>query len=190
MKTDKLTNDSRDDLNPDEYDIVPHFLYDGVIGPPPVYWRVIPPGTILYRATSKCEPSLRAKYCGDTGKTGLYFGMTQWMTHGMMFEYLCGMYQCRYLTTRPILVYNGKYVHLTEQFRQSPRFGCLWLGSTDCEQPPHFGCLVNHYDFEAHPINDLTYSDTRDGEIFIADNADLKSLKLIDCRNVRYHGNC
>lgn len=141
--------------------------------PNPNVKYVVPAGTVLYRSTIGYE-SPNPKYCADTGKCGLYFATSQRVPQGMMFEYRVGMYQCRYSVTEPIEVFYGKYNHV----RMIP--GGFPLRN---KSRIPFECHINHCDFDAHPINDLEYSDEFDGEVFISSVKDLKKISLIDCRD-------
>ena len=136
--------------------------------------HVIPTGTVLYRSTIGYEKHTTLKYCADTGKYGRYFGTTQDVAKGMMFEYRVGMYQCRYLVTKSIEVFYGKYNYIHMNPGGFPLKNNLRIP---------FECQINHCDFEPHPVNDFTYSDESDGEVFISSVKDLKKLRLIDCRD-------
>ena len=68
----------------------------------------IPVGTILYR-TQSINCSLRAQKCSDTGKIGSYFSNNIYIPLGMILEYNKPMYLCKYVTTKKISFYVGKY---------------------------------------------------------------------------------
>jgi len=151
---------------------------------PNTEYATIPPGTILYRATTY-PTRLGLRKCTDTGKYGVYLGSSQLLCRGMGFEYGCDMYQSRYITKKPIAVFRGKYGFRDiepDRFYVCQESGMIRPGVRISPTTN-----INHFDFEAHPIDDsVQYRGETDGEIFISNEKDLSKLRLIDCRYVRH----
>jgi len=139
-------------------------------------------GTTIYRARMVTDelPWLQAYKCGDTDKTGLYFSDSYLLCLGMGPEYLSDMVLCTYVTTRPLILYRGKYsfrdINPERYFREDGSFICN-VDLADSEN-------INHYDPDMLPIydgRDTVYSNLRNsgclGEIFICDE-DLQYLEF------------
>lgn len=144
--------------------------------------RVLPAGTVIYRARSANDPTfhLDANHCGDTGKTGLYYSDYKLLCIGMAVEYQKDIHLCTYLVERPIVLYEGKY-----SFRgiNPERF----LNGLDVEVIPEEN--ISHFDAEAIPIYEeadqvhRSQPDNLFGEIFIAEG-ELQGLTFMHMEEI------
>ena len=74
-----------------------------------VHVTTLKAGSILYRTQPVSCKQIKPMYCGDTGKTGIYFSKNKYTPLGMILEYNKPMYLCKYKIKKNIKLYNGKY---------------------------------------------------------------------------------
>ncbi len=142
---------------------------------------ILPAGSVIFRARNANDksPMLQANECQDTGKIGLYFADNPTICLGMALEYSCDIDWCTYVTTAPIVLYEGKY-----SFRGiNPRRYFRPDGSFICNVDLLVSENINHFDSGAVPIYENVEAVHKHvkcdllGEIFISET-DLDKLEV------------
>jgi hypothetical protein len=165
---------------------------------------VILPGSIIYRATNDIFDynsnniiNSRRK-CPDTGKTGIYFSNYVLQALAMSMEYETDLDLGIFRVLSPIFVINGKYsfrnIHSERYFRWNNGESTLITNVEPLEDEN-----INHFDAEMVPIikyswQNISYAikpqnialSSHLGEIFIADQWDLKKIKLEKKYQINY----
>lgn len=146
-----------------------------------VKYKIIPKGTVLYRTQSiKHNPILKPLYDNDTGKIGMYLSNTIHIPLGMILELNKPLNLFKYITTKDIKLYLGKYT-----FRNlEPK---LYYKSFNDWKKCNFQININpkemkywnHFDY-AYPIHDIfknkKWKKKDVYEIFITNKNDIKFL--------------
>ncbi len=144
--------------------------------------RVMPAGSIIYRARNAADPSfhLSPNECGDTGKTGLYFSDYKLLCVGMALEYQTDIHLCMYRTVRPLVLFDGKYCFRDINPERYFKDGEFQFDVEVIEEEN-----ISHFDQDAVPIYEnvekVHRGQSRDlfGEIFIS-SEELDSLELLE----------
>lgn len=144
--------------------------------------RVLPVGTILYRARNAADPSycLDPNECQDTGKIGLYFSDDRLLCVGMAIEYQVDIHLCVFVVTSPIVLYKGKYCFRDINPERYFKDGAFQFDVDVIEEEN-----ISHYDQDALPIYDKVeevHADQNEDlfeEIFIS-SSELDCLALLE----------
>ncbi len=144
---------------------------------------IIPKDTLIYR----CAPKLDnvARYCKETGKTGLYFSTYQLQALAMCIEYGKGMNLGIFKLKEDIKVILGKYKHKNLDKKYYIKFLCWYREGKvrHTENISHFDpdiyCMDLSLGYEIALSFGRLKNTKKHGELFISEN-DLKYLEKIN----------
>jgi len=178
----------------------------------------LPKGSILYRTQPEKtkdgeaitidndQNKIKAMYDSDTGKTGIYFATSPHIPIGMVLEYDNELVLYKFITTKDLDLYTGKYSYRDLQ----PE---LFYESLEDKKTRKYKKVDikklqnwNHFESEAFPIHEKHFSVKNVeflqqiringepmGEVFINDENAIEfveNMGIIDTKNAEEYINC